>query len=90
MGQLGLPPINVKAPWHGYSLGDWIDRWDVWADRAARGQWEETGRETLARQRTGLKPETPWRKVGVSSMSGRSRKSPIVGYFVSAHATVIR
>jgi UbiD family decarboxylase len=61
--QLGLPPISVKQPWHGYSLGDWIERWDTWAERAVSGQWEETGRETLARQRTGLKPETPARRV---------------------------
>ena len=58
--QFGLPPITVKAPWHGHSLGR-LDRpvGDVWAARAAAGRWEETGRETLARQRTGLKPETP-------------------------------
>ncbi|MBX9774821.1 MAG: UbiD family decarboxylase [Xanthobacteraceae bacterium] len=60
---LGLPPITLKQPWHGYELGDWIERWDAWAARAVKGQWEETGRETLARQRTGLKPETPARKV---------------------------
>jgi UbiD family decarboxylase len=62
-GQLGLPPITVKSPWHGYSLGDWIERWDTWAERATRGAWEETGKETLARQRTGLTPETSFRKV---------------------------
>jgi UbiD family decarboxylase len=61
--KLDLPPITVKPPWHGYSLGDWIDRWDIWAARATTGAWEETGKETLARQRTGLKPETPARKV---------------------------
>ncbi len=61
--ELGLPPITVKQPWHGYSLGDWTERWDTWAGRAANGTWEETGKETLARQRTGLKPETPARKV---------------------------
>jgi UbiD family decarboxylase len=61
--KLDLPPITVKPPWHGYSLGDWIDRWDIWAARAVTGAWEETGKETLARQRTGLKPETPARKV---------------------------
>jgi hypothetical protein len=27
------------------------------------GRWQELGKETLARQRTGLKPETPARKV---------------------------
>jgi UbiD family decarboxylase len=61
--KLNLPPIALKAPWHGYPLGDWIERWDTYAERAVRGAWEETGRETLARQRPGLKPETPVRKV---------------------------
>jgi UbiD family decarboxylase len=61
--ELGLPPIALKPPWHGYSLGDWIDRWDTYAERAVRGAWEETGKETLARQRTGVRPETPVRKL---------------------------
>jgi 4-hydroxy-3-polyprenylbenzoate decarboxylase len=61
--ELGLPPITLKSPWHGYTLGDWIERWDVWAARATSGQWEETGKETLARQRGGVKPETSARKV---------------------------
>src|SRR5580704_10491807 len=61
--KLDLPPIALKAPWHGYPLGDWIDRWDTYAERAVSGAWEETGKETLARQRPGLKPETPVRKV---------------------------
>jgi 4-hydroxy-3-polyprenylbenzoate decarboxylase len=61
--KLDLPPIALKVPWHGYPLGDWIERWDTYAERAVSGAWEETGKETLARQRTGLKPETPVRKV---------------------------
>ena len=61
--KLDLPPITLQQPWHGYNLGDWIERWDTWAERAVTGRWEETGKETLARQRTGLKPETPARKV---------------------------
>ncbi len=61
--KLDLPPITLRQPWHGYNLGDWIERWDTWAERAVTGRWEETGKETLARQRTGLKPETPARKV---------------------------
>jgi UbiD family decarboxylase len=61
--KLNLPPIALKPPWHGYPLGDWIERWDTYAERAVRGAWEETGQETLARQRTGLKPETPVRKI---------------------------
>jgi UbiD family decarboxylase len=61
--KLDLPPIALKAPWHGYPLGDWIERWDTYAARAVIGAWEETGAETLARQRSGLRPETPVRKV---------------------------
>jgi UbiD family decarboxylase len=61
--ELKLPPIALKSPWHGYTLGDWIERWDVWAGRTVRGEWEETGRETLTRQRSGVKPETSVRKV---------------------------
>src|SRR5690348_10166493 len=60
--ELGLPPITLKAPWHGYTLGDWIERWDIWADRAVKGSWEETGRETQARQRGGVMPESSARK----------------------------
>jgi len=61
--ELKLPPISLKPPWHGYTLGDWIERWDVWAARAVNGTWEETGKETLARQRGGVKPESSARKV---------------------------
>jgi 4-hydroxy-3-polyprenylbenzoate decarboxylase len=59
--ELGLPALNVQAPWHGYTLDDWTDTWDTYARRTAAGDWEETGRETLARQRRGLMPETPVR-----------------------------
>jgi hypothetical protein len=61
--KLDLPRVTLRQPWHGYELGDWIERWDIWAARAVSGRWEETGKETLARQRTGLKPETPACKV---------------------------
>ena len=59
--ELDLYPLNVQSPWHGYGLGDWTDRWETFARRAAAGDWELTGRETLARQRGGLTPETPAR-----------------------------
>jgi UbiD family decarboxylase len=59
--ELGLPALNVQAPWHGYTLDDWTDTWETYARRTAAGDWEETGRETLARQRRGLMPETPVR-----------------------------
>ena len=59
--ELGLPALNVQAPWHGYTLDDWTDTWETFARRTTAGDWEETGRETLKRQRRGLLPETPVR-----------------------------
>ena len=56
--ELGLPQLTVQSPWHGYTLGDWTDTWETFARRATTGDWEESGRETLARQRTGVTPET--------------------------------
>jgi len=61
--ELGLPALTVQQPWHGYSLGDWTETWELFARRAVAGEWEMTGEETLARQRAGLKPETPVRSV---------------------------
>jgi UbiD family decarboxylase len=57
--ELGLPALTVQSPWHGYTLGDWTDVWEGFAQRAAEGRWAETGIETLARERKGVKPETP-------------------------------
>jgi 4-hydroxy-3-polyprenylbenzoate decarboxylase len=61
--ELGLPALKMKSPWHGYTLGDWTDVWERFARRAAHGEWEENGIETLARTRPGLEPETPVGKV---------------------------
>jgi 4-hydroxy-3-polyprenylbenzoate decarboxylase len=61
--ELGLPPISPQSPWHGYSLGDWDDRYDVYARRAVEGRWAESGKETIKRRREGLIPETPVRSV---------------------------
>jgi 4-hydroxy-3-polyprenylbenzoate decarboxylase len=57
--ELGLPALTPRHPWHGYSLGDWDAVWDDYAKRAVEGRWDETGRDTLARRRAGLTPETP-------------------------------
>ena len=59
--ELDLYPLNVQSPWHGYGLGDWSDRWETFARRAAAGDWELNGRDTLPRQRGGLTPEAPAR-----------------------------
>jgi len=61
--ELGLPALKPQPPWHGYSLGDWAERWDVYAQRAVAGKWEESGTETFAQRRSGLTPETPVRDV---------------------------
>jgi UbiD family decarboxylase len=57
--ELDLPALNVQTPWHGYTLGEWTKTWDLFARRATAGDWAENGIDTLARQRTGLLPETP-------------------------------
>jgi 4-hydroxy-3-polyprenylbenzoate decarboxylase len=57
--ELGLPALKPQSPWHGYSLGDWDSVWDVYASRAVTGKWEDSGKDTFARRRGGLTPETP-------------------------------
>src|SRR5579863_7239404 len=61
--ELGLPQLTPQSPWHGYSLGEWDAVWDTYADRAANGKWEDSGKETFARRRGGLTPETPVKSV---------------------------
>jgi 4-hydroxy-3-polyprenylbenzoate decarboxylase len=61
--ELNLPALAPASPWHGYSLGDWSETWDRYAERAVAGKWAQTGQETLARRRGGLIPETPVRDV---------------------------
>ena len=38
--ELGLPALNVQAPWHGYTLDDWTDTWETFARRTTAGDWE--------------------------------------------------
>jgi 4-hydroxy-3-polyprenylbenzoate decarboxylase len=61
--ELGLPALSPQPPWHGYSLGDWSQRWEEYAQRAVAGRWEENGADTYGRRRGGLTPETPVREV---------------------------
>jgi 4-hydroxy-3-polyprenylbenzoate decarboxylase len=61
--ELGLPALTARSPWHGYTLGDWTDTWERYARRAAAGDWEENGKETMARRRSDVTPETPVRKI---------------------------
>jgi UbiD family decarboxylase len=59
--RLGLPALAPQPPWHGYPLGEWADEWETYARRAVAGEWEQSGKETFARRRGGLTPETPVR-----------------------------
>jgi len=61
--ELGLPALTPQSPWHGYSLGEWDALWDTYASRAVAGKWEESGKETFAQRRGGLRPETPVKDV---------------------------
>ncbi|MBI4296448.1 MAG: UbiD family decarboxylase [Chloroflexi bacterium] len=47
----GLPPLNPKVPWHGYSLGYWTKQDEEEAELALRGEHYKTG-EKQARNRT--------------------------------------
>jgi 4-hydroxy-3-polyprenylbenzoate decarboxylase len=57
--ELGFPALKADSPWHGYTLGDWSETWERFAQRTAAGDWEANGLETQRRARPGLKPETP-------------------------------
>ncbi len=46
----GLPPLKLKAPWHGYDLGKWNNELEEEAEMAMKGEYFKTG-EKLARQR---------------------------------------
>ena len=59
--ELGLPGLRPQAPWHGYSLGDWLPAWDAAARRAVEGRYLENGRISAQHRRKDTKPETKFR-----------------------------
>ena len=62
--KLDLPPLRPESPWHGYTLGDWHERWDVAAKNAADSNYLKNGEETLGRQVSlDIIPETSVRQV---------------------------
>jgi UbiD family decarboxylase len=71
--ELGLTKLRPQAPWHGYSLGDWLPQWDEAAKRAAEGGYLENGRISEQFRRKGLKPETKFRpdQAGKSDPGGK-------------------
>ena len=42
-GELGLPELQLKEPWHGYLMGLWPDELDEEARLAAEGEYEKVG-----------------------------------------------
>ena len=62
--KIGLPPLRSETPWHGYSLGDWHERWEAAARNAANSDYRKNGEDTLRRQTDeDLIPETSVRQV---------------------------
>jgi len=57
--ELGLPPLEPQAPWHGYSLGEWSDEFDRQAELAVQGDYWETGRENARQRRSDVEMNTP-------------------------------
>jgi len=39
----GLPKLNPRTPWHGYSLGNWAKEYEEEAELALRGEHYQTG-----------------------------------------------
>jgi 4-hydroxy-3-polyprenylbenzoate decarboxylase len=55
--ELGLPQVQARNPWHGYSLGEWTEASAEEARLAVSGRYYETA-EKLATQRIQVKPGT--------------------------------
>jgi hypothetical protein len=60
---LGLPEPTLREPWHGYSLGDWSEGWEVFPRNAVAGDWQKNGANTFGRRHGDLTPETPARTI---------------------------
>ncbi len=48
--ELGLPQLNPREPWYGYSLGMWEEEWEEEARLALEGRHYETGAKLAQRQ----------------------------------------
>jgi hypothetical protein len=54
--RLGLPPLDLQSPWHGYPLTAWSAENALEAELAITGRYFETGAK-LATRRTILDPK---------------------------------
>ena len=61
--RLGLPALRPESPWYGYSMGDWTDEWEKYADQATRGEWMTRDESYRQRRRSGVAPNTSARVV---------------------------
>jgi 4-hydroxy-3-polyprenylbenzoate decarboxylase len=68
--KLGLPPLKPESPWHGYSLGDWTEEWDLAAERAAQGEYLRNGERSAQWRRKLENPQVPIRDVLGDDMFG--------------------
>ena len=48
--ELGLPPLQPRTPWHGYSLGHWPAESQEEAELAVVGRYYETGDKLMGQQ----------------------------------------
>jgi len=55
--ELGLPPLEPRRPWHGYSLGMWSEEWEEEGTLATESRYDETG-EKLTSTRVDLEKGT--------------------------------
>ncbi len=62
--EIGLPPLTPEPPWHGYSLGDWSEKWDEDALRAVEGRYMETGERARQMRRRDVAPNALIRDAG--------------------------
>jgi hypothetical protein len=70
--RLGLPPLDMRPPWHGYLLGDCRDQPEDFARKCVSGDWEQNGVNTFARRRSGITPEAGARHGDREEAGGRS------------------
>lgn len=61
--ELGLPELNPRKPWFGYSLGEWSDEFDAMAQRAVESDYFTTGEIIAQRRRNDIAMNTEVRTV---------------------------
>ena len=60
--ELGLAPLTARPPWHGYTLGNWAERWDRYAQRApSPAPGRRPGSRPSRSRRSDKMPEQPYR-----------------------------